>query len=285
MHSRLIVINVPGIGVGDVRNSSSSNHSLEKLLRHAYENDLNVDFSGLESIGLNAFVNYDGSVARKSSVTARLAARSIHGLDDFAAMSEMGGGDETHLPIYSQFASGSDGAETDVFLVSIGNDETIVPAFEYIEALTDGEVKENLLDVVSAPLVRNECIVATFGDFREASSESNPTFALACLQQISKIVDEILGLLGTDDALLFISATAIDATSTPAEYRNELTPMMFHTPVGQTHDLGLRLLSDVGPSIAEFFSLNKSQLIGASMGKWMFAHQNPQESEQTPIHS
>lgn len=284
MHSRLIILNVPGLGVGDVRNSSSSNHSIEKLLRYAVENELRIDFSGLETIGFNAFVKYDGTGTRKSSVTARLASKSIHGMDDFAAMTELGGGDDTHLPVFSQF-TGHENPDDDVFLISIGADETIVPAFEFIEALADGEVKDSLLDVIAAPLVRNECIVATCEDFRIAASENNATFALACMAQISQLVAEILPYLGSSDALMLVSPTAIDATSSPSEYRNELTPLMYHTPTGQIHDLGLRLLSDIGPTIAEFFALDKTRLIGASMGKWMITGENPHTDAQTPIHS
>lgn len=92
-------------------------------------------------------------------------------------------------------------------------------------------------------------------------------------------------MLGTHDGFMVTSTTAIDATISPAEFRNELTPMMYYSPVGQTYDLGLRLLADIGPSIAEFFNRDRAELIGASMGKWMAPAQNPQESEQSPIHS
>lgn len=103
MHSRFVLINCPGIGVGDVRNSSSSDHSIEQLLRYAAEKDLNLDLAGLESIGFDAFVRYSGAEPRKTSVTARLAARNVYGLEDFDALNELGGGDEQHLPIFPGF--------------------------------------------------------------------------------------------------------------------------------------------------------------------------------------
>jgi phosphopentomutase len=286
MHSRFILINFPGLGVGDVRNSSSSNHSVEQLLKYGYDKQLNLDFSGLESIGFDAFVKYSGSQPRKTSVTARLASKSIHGNNDFSAFNELGGGDERTLPVFSQFASGQEElADSDVFVISIGSDESIVPSFEFLHAQSDEEVSTQLMDVIEAPLVRNEFIVANYIDFREACLEANPTFALACLAQLSKLVSEILPKLGSSDGLMVISTTAIDATSQKPQFRNELTPMMYHTPMGQIHDLGLRLLSDIGPSIAEFFDLNRKSLVGASMGKWMNVSENPQDSASSPIHS
>lgn len=290
MSSRFILINCPGLGVGDVRNSSPVDHSLEQLLKYAVEKELVFDLSGLESIGFDAFIRYQGSSARKSSVTARLASRNVHGNEDFEAFAELGGGDATHLPVYSGFTQSTDiDAEDDIFTISIGSDESIVPAYEHIATESDGDVRMHLLDVLSAPLVRNEFIVANFGDFREAALETNPTFAGACLAHLSKTVGEVLPLLGATDGLMVLSTTAIDCTVNQPTFRNELTPMMFHTPVGQTHDLGLRLLSDVGPSIAEFFGRDRTSLIGASMGKWMApleeTLQNPQEQGQSPIHS
>lgn len=288
MFSRYVIVNFPGLGVGDVKNSSSSNHSIEQLLKYAKEEGLVFELSGLEKIGFDAFVKYEGSEARKSSVTARLASKSIHGTDDFAAFQELGGGDENRLPVYSRFVD-SGNPENDVFLISIGNDESIVPAFEFIETFNDAETKDSLLDVVSAPLTRNEFVIANFTDFREAALEGNSTFAVACLAHLSKTVNEILPLIGSNDGLMVVSTTAIDATSNTREFKNELTPMMYHSPSGQISDLGLRLLSDVGPSIAEFFDLERKTLIGASMGKWMFGgkkiEENPQDSSQSPIHS
>lgn len=286
MHSRFILINCPGLGVGDVRNSSSSNHSIEQLLKYGHDKELNLDLSGLESIGFDAFVRYTGASPRKTSITARLASKVVHGNDDFAAFNELGGGDERSLPVFSQFSSGGeDGNDSDVFLISIGSDESIVPSFEYLPAESDEEVTNQLLDVIDAPLVRNEFIVANYIDFREAALEANPTFALACLAQLSKVVSKILPKLGSRDGLLVMSSTAINATVVKPQFRNELTPMMYHTPLGQVHDLGLRLLSDIGPSIAEFFNLNRKSLVGASMGKWMTVEENPQDRVQSPIHS
>ena len=60
---------------------------------------------------------------------------------------------------------------------------------------------------------------------------------------------------------------------------------LFYTPTGKTHNLGLRLLCDVGPSIAEFFGIERSKLIGASMGKWFFDDSNPQLEEESSLHS
>ena len=286
MFSRFILINFPGLGVGDVRNSSGSDHSLEQLLKYVYDQQLVFDLSGLESIGFDAFVRYDGAQARKSSVTARLASRKIYGEDDFAALNELGGGDENHLPVFSEFSqSSSEEPGDDIFLISIGADESLVPAYEHIITDSDAQTKDELIDVISAPLVRNECVVVTLGDFREAALEGNPTFAAACLAHLSKTVSDIMPLLGSADGLLVLSTTSIDATATKPEFRNELTPMMFHAPMGQIHDLGLRLLADVGPSIAEFFGRDRTSFIGASMGKWMAVQENPQEQPQTPIHS
>ncbi len=290
MASRFVLINCPGLGVGDVRNSSPSDHSIERLLKYAYEKELVFDLSGLESIGFEAFVRYRGSVARKSSVTARLASRHVHGYEDFDAFAELGGGDATHLPLYSNFTeTTTTDSEDDIFLISIGSDESIVPAFEHIPVESDGDARHHLLDVLAAPLIRNEFIVANFCDFRDAALDANPTFAGACLAHLSKTVGEILPLLGATDGLMVLSTTAVDCTVSKPEFRNELTPMMYHTPLGQTHDLGLRLLSDVGPSIAEFFGRDRSSLIGASMGKWMAPleenRENPQEQGQSPIHS
>ncbi len=284
MHSRMVIINMPGLGVGDLKNSSSTNHSIEQLLKDAYKKDLQIDLSGLESIGFNSFVKYEGSIARKSSVTARLAAKKVHGDDDFSAFNELGGGDLEKLPVFSQFAD-SDEDSSGVFLISIGNDETIVPAYEFIESESDGEALENLLDVISAPLVRNECIVTNLTDYRQAAIECNATLALACIAQVSTYLKKIFGLLGSDDLMIFLSTTAIDATASKSEFKNELTPMMVYSPTCQTHDLGLRLLADIGPSIADFFGLDKSSLIGASMGKWMFPAENPQDGRQTQLHS
>ncbi len=286
MHSRFILINCPGLGVGDVRNSSPTNHSVEQLLRYSQNQQLNLDLSGLESIGFDAFVRYNGSSPRKASVTARLASKVVHGNDDFSAFNELGGGDDKTLPIFSQFSSGhEENSQDDVFLISIGNDESLVPSFEYIEALSDEEVSIQLMDVIEAPLVRNEFVVANYTDFREVSLEANPTLALACLSQLSKAISKILPKLGSSDGLLVVSTTAINATLEKPQFRNELTPMMFHTPMGQVHDLGLRLLSDIGPSIAEFFGIERRSLIGASMGKWMNIKQNPQDSPSSHIHS
>lgn len=286
MFSRFILINCPGLGVGDVRNSSSSNHSIEKLLKYAYEQQFVFDLSGLESIGFDAFVKYKGSKARKSSVTARLASRVVYGNEDFEAFNELGGGDPSHLPVFSAFPQDTDEGEHDgIFLISIGNDESIVPSFENINVESDADARENLIEVMSAPLTRNECVIVTFGDFREAARQANPTFAAACLAHLSKTVSDIIPLLGSSDGLMVLSTTAIDATNPRPEFRNELTPMLYHTPLGQTHDLGLRLLSDVGPSIAEFFGRDRRGLIGASMGKWMVGDQNPQEQTQSHIHS
>ena len=286
MFSRLILINVPGLGVGDVRNSSASNHSIEQLLKYGHEKGLSLDFSGLESIGFDAFVKYSGSLPRKSSVTARLAAKTIHGNNDFIAFNELGGGDEKTFPVFSQFSHAQDdGTADDVFVISIGSDESIVPAFEYLPAASDQEISTQLKDVIDAPLVRNEFIVANYIDFREAALEANPTLALAYLAQISDTISQILPKLGSGDGLIVLSTTAINAVEKSPKFRNELTPMMFHSPLGQTHDLGLRLLSDVGPSIAEFFNLNRRSLVGASMGKWMTTNENPQETTSSPIHS
>ena len=275
MQKRFILINFPGLGVGDLKNSSSSNHSLEQLLKYAHETDLKLDLSGLESIGLNAFVNYSNATARKSSVTARLAAREIHGMDDFSAYNELGGGDKEHLPVYSSFVEHKD--DDAVFAISIGCDETLIPSYEFIESLTDVDIKFDLIDVVSAPLVRNEFIVATMSDFREAALEGNPTFACACLSQLSLLIKELIPLLGSDDALMVVSTTAIDATGEGREFRNELSPMFYYSPISQTHDLGLRLLADIGPSIAQFFNLERNNLVGASMAKWMKNEENPHE--------
>ena len=294
MPSRFVLINCPGLGVGDVRNSSSSNHSIEKLLKYAYESQLNCDLSGLETIGFEAFVKYQGNVARRSSVTARLASRKIHGLNDFEALNEAGGGDEAHLPVFATFSgSESENTQDDIFPISIGSDESIIPSFEHFFVESDSGTRENLIEVCSAPLVRNEFVLATFSDFREAALEANPTFAAACLVHLSKTISDLLPLLGANDGLMVLSTTAIDVTAAKPEFRNELTPMMYHTPMGQIADLGLRLLSDVGPSIAEFFGLDRRSLIGASMGKWMAAIQdstnkqeeNPQEQSQSQLHS
>lgn len=286
MFSRFVLINCPGLGVGDVKNSSSSNHSIEQLLKYAYEQQFVFDLSGLESIGFDAFVKYTGSKARISSVTARLASRSIHGNEDFEAFNELGGGDTGHLPVFSIFPNEtSEEKNDDIFLISIGSDESIVPSFEHISTETDADARENLIEVMSAPLTRNECVVVTLGDFREAALEANPTFAAACLAHLSKTVADVIPLLGTTDGLMVMSTTAIDATAAVPEFRNELTPMLFHTPVGQSHDLGLRLLADIGPSIAEFFERDRKSLTGASMGKWMFPNRYPQEQTQSPIHS
>lgn len=282
MHKRFILINFPGLGVGDLKNSSSSNHSLEQLLKYAYENELNLDLSGLEAIGLNAFVKYDNSTARKTSVTARLASREIHGTDDFAAYNELGGGDNEHLPVYASFVEPED--ENSVFAISIGADETLIPSYEFIESLSDIDVKLDLIDVVGAPLVRNEFIFATMGDFRDAALEGNATFACACLSQLSQTINELLPMLGADDALMVVSTTAIDAT-TSREFRNELTPMFYHSVQCQTQDLGLRLLSDIGPSIAQFFDIERSNLVGASMAKWMKIDENPHEEADSTVHS
>lgn len=283
MYKRYILINFPGLGVGDLKNSSSSNHSLEQLLKYAHENSLNLDLTALEEIGLDAFVKYNNASARKSSVTARLAVREIHGTDDFSAFNEIGGGDNEHLPVYSAFVErDSDDA---VFAISIGSDETLIPSYEFIESPSDVDIKLDLIDVVSAPLVRNEFIVATMTDYREAALEGNATLACACLSQLSKLVEELLPLLGTDDALMVVSSTAIDATGDHREFKNELTPMFYTSPVSQTNDLGLRLLSDIGPSIAEFFDIDKSNLIGASMAKWMKIPENPHEEVDSTVHS
>lgn len=286
MFSRFVLINCPGLGVGDVRNSSSSNHSIEKLLKYVYEQQFVFDLSGLESIGFDAFVKYKGSKARRSSVTARLASRVVYGNEDFDAFNELGGGDPSHLPVFSVFPQESHKEQRDdIFLISIGQDESIVPSFEHINTASDADARENLIEIMSAPLIRNECVIVTFGDFRQAALEANPTFAAACLAHLSKTVADVIPFLGSSDGLMVLSTTAIDATNAKPEFRNELTPMLYHTPAGQTHDLGLRLLSDVGPSIAEFFGRDRKGLIGASMGKWMFGDQNPQEQTQSPIHS
>ena len=231
MFSRFVLINCPGLGVGDVKNSSPSNHSLEQLLKYAYEQQLVFDLSGLESIGFDAFVKYNGAAPRKSSVTARLAARKIYGTEDFDAFNELGGGDDSHLPVFSNFSkSKSEDSSDEIFLTSIGIDESIVPSFEHIFAETDADVRASLIEVMSAPLTRNECVVATFADFREAAVESNPTFAAACVAHLSKTIADVMALLGSDDGMMVLSTTAIDATATKPEFRNELTPMMYHTP-------------------------------------------------------
>ena len=87
------------------------------------------------------------------------------------------------------------------------------------------------------------------------------------------------------------SSTAIDASiennenNTENNFRNELLPMFFYTPSGQTNDLGLRLLCDIGPSIADFFDIDRSNFAGATMGKWLFKKSNPQIEQETSLHS
>ena len=282
MYKRFVVINSPGIGVGNIRNTSSNDHSLEKLLKCAYKKDLKPNLSGLETLGLEAFVKYSGTVARKVSSTALLASKKIHGTDDFSAYIEMGGGDQNSLPIWGRL--------NDVNIVSIANEETILPSDEFIEAKSDVESATQLLECMNSPLVRNELIIVTLNDYREAALENNPTFAIACLSQFSIMINEAIKLLGNVDALLALSSTAIDASREVEdmgenEFRNELLPMFFYTPTGKTHNLGLRLLCDVGPSIAEFFGIERSKLIGASMGKWFFDDSNPQLEEESSLHS
>ncbi|MFN8015069.1 MAG: hypothetical protein U0R17_00480 [Acidimicrobiia bacterium] len=286
MFKRFVLINCPGLGAGDVRNSSGSNHSIEKLLRYSKDNDLVFDLSGIEQIGFDAFIKYQGASPRKSCITARLASRKVYGIDDFDAFTELGGGDDLHMPVFSVLSQPtSEDANDEVFVISIGNDESIVPAYEYIETGSDIEALEKLIDVVSAPLIRNELVVANLSDFREASMEGNPTLALACLVNISKNCLEMYPHLGTNDGFMFLSTTAIDPTVANSEFQNELTPMMFHSPTCPIYDLGLRLLSDVGPTIAEFFGRKRNMFIGASMGKWMFAEQYPQEEPISHIGS
>ena len=283
MFKRFILINCPGIGVGNIRNTSSNDHSLEKILKYAFKKDLKLNLSGLETIGLDAFVKYAGPVARKVSTTAQLAAKTIHGLDDFEAYIELGGGSKDSMPIWGNL--------NDVNLISICNDETLLPTSEFIEVQSDGEACEAVLDCIKAPLVRNELIVATLGDYREAAIDKNPTFATACLSQFSKLIEECIKDIGADDALLALSTTAIDASVEPLDelvtnnFRNELLPMFFYTPTGKTFDLGLRLLCDIGPSIAEFFDLDRSELEGASMGKWFYHDSNPQIEQDSSLHS
>ena len=285
MFKRFVLINCPGIGVGNIRNTSSSDHSLEKSLKYAFHKELKPDLAGLETLGLDAFIKVETAIARKNSVTAALAAKSIHGEDDFSAYIELGGGDSENMPLW--------GILEDITLISIGSDETVLPVSEFLEAQSDGEVCSTLIEVLQAPLVRNELIIATLIDYREAASECNPTFAIACLSGFSRLVEESIKFLGTDDALIALSTTAIDASKEPIEeddtcrneFRNELLPMFYYTPTGQTHDLGLRLLCDVGPSIAEFFGIDRTELTGASMGKWFSNVTNPQLDDQSSLHS
>lgn len=284
MYKRFVLINCPGIGVGNIRNTSQNDHSLEKSLKYAFSKELKPDLAGLENIGLSAFVKVHTAIARKSSVTAQLAAKTIHGDDDFSAYIELGGGDSENMPLWAML--------DDITLISIGMDETVLPMSEYLHTESDGEVCKTLLEVLDAPLVRNELIVATLADYREAASECNPTFAIACLSQFSRLVEASISKLGGDDALIALSTTAIDASKEANEdakckneFRNELLPMFYFTPTGQTHDLGLRLLCDVGPSIAEFFDIDRSELTGASMGKWFTKAANPQLDEESSLQS
>ena len=102
MFKRFILINCPGLGVGNIRNTSSSEHSLEKLLKYAYTKDLKPNLAGLETIWLGAFVKFASPIARKVSTTAMLAAKTIHGEDDFSAYIEIGGGDKDNMGIWGQ---------------------------------------------------------------------------------------------------------------------------------------------------------------------------------------
>lgn len=284
MFKRFVLINCPGIGVGNIRNTSANDHSLEKSLKYAFQKELKPDLGGLETLGLDAFVKVAINIARKTSVTAQLAAKTIHGEDDFGAYIELGGGDSENMPVWALLE--------DVTLISIGSDETVLPMSEFLQTDSDASTCATLIDVLQAPLVRNELVVATLSDFREAALDCNPTFAIACLSGFSKLVESAIKEIGNEDALIALSTTAIDASKMPNEdedckneFRNELLPMFYYTPAGQTHDLGLRLLCDVGPSIAEFFNIDRSELTGASMGKWFAKAANPQLEPDSSLHS